>query len=166
MTPGRAAELWRPPIKLFAFDLILSFLPPGWIWTGEHMDKHRHTSTKVLPCTEYCNFPHFHHFSHLFSSLRNVQISAHECNLYFCLKFILPFVLVPSPKEMHETSRRITRPQKKKKETLKHVSEKMMMEQLCENSLACSQPAYQVIFWCYKFHPCHQPQFLPLSLPS
>lgn len=28
MTPGIAAELWRPPIKLFAFDLILSFLPP------------------------------------------------------------------------------------------------------------------------------------------
>lgn len=25
MTPGIAAELWRPPIKLFAFDLILSF---------------------------------------------------------------------------------------------------------------------------------------------
>ena len=27
-TPSRAAELWRRPIKLFAFDLILSLLPP------------------------------------------------------------------------------------------------------------------------------------------
>lgn len=46
MTPGKAAELWRPPIKLFAFDLILSFLPPRWTWTGEPVDKRRHTQTK------------------------------------------------------------------------------------------------------------------------
>lgn len=45
MTPGIAAELWRPPIKLFAFDLILSFLPPRWMWMVEHMDTRRHTQT-------------------------------------------------------------------------------------------------------------------------
>lgn len=50
MTPGIAAELWRPPIKLFAFDHILSFLPSRWMWTHEHMDTcrrlHPHNQTK------------------------------------------------------------------------------------------------------------------------
>lgn len=38
-----------------------------------------------------------------------------------------------------------------------------MMEQLCENSLACPFPAYQVTVWHYKFYSCHQAQSLPLS---
>lgn len=47
MTPGRAAELWRRPIKLFAFDLILSFLPPRWMSTGEHREEKKNTHTHI-----------------------------------------------------------------------------------------------------------------------
>lgn len=43
MTPGIAAELWRPPIKLFAFDLILSFHFPRWT------HGHTHQSAVIYP---------------------------------------------------------------------------------------------------------------------
>lgn len=47
ITPGIGAELWRPPIKLFAFDLVLRVLPPRLTWTGEYMDvAHSQAPTK------------------------------------------------------------------------------------------------------------------------
>lgn len=35
----------------------------------------------------------------------------------------------------------------------KRISERMMMEQLCENSLPCPFAAYQVAVWRRKFYP-------------
>lgn len=78
----------------------------------------------------------------------------------FSLNLLLGFLL--SPSQRNTQNKKMKRNHKNKK-PLKHISEKMMMEQLCENSLACSPPEYQVTVCCYKFHSCLQPQFLPPS---
>lgn len=57
-------------------------------------------------------------------------------------------------------TQRNTRIKKENPHKQKHISEKMMMEQLCENSLAGPSPAYQVTAWRHKFQPCYQAQSL------
>lgn len=133
MTPGRAAELWRRPIKLFAFDLILSFLPPRWMCTGEHTEKNRHTP-------QCCHIVHIALLLALSTyaipvSFYPTQICAQMHPIFYFHIIWLLYLLLLLHNEIHKTRRRITRTKKKK--TLKHFSEKMMMEQLCENSLAC-----------------------------
>lgn len=110
MTPGMAAELWRPPIKLFAFDLILSFLPSRWTWTGEHMGTlvtHIHTYTHKVSA--------FHFLLTLSTSL---PLSCKHkfaliCPLYsisnsFSLSLSAPQKYAKINTEVHETKGRIS----------------------------------------------------------
>lgn len=137
MTPGRAAELWRRPIKLFAFDLILSFLPPRWMSTGERTEKktQTHIYTSVQSYIAYCistySFQLCHFYPFFFTS-------TDLCTYAPYIPFLHNLTLVPAlfPSQWNAQKQKEKKNHKNKK-TLKRISEKMMMEQLCENSLAC-----------------------------
>lgn len=94
------------------------------------------------------------------------QISTHTFSIFHS-HLVLPLLLPPSslcPSQTHEDTHKCKKKKgAKRKETTKqkHISEKMMTEQLRGNGLACPFPAYQVTVWRYKFQPSHQPQSLP-----
>lgn len=162
MTPGRAAELWRRPIKLFAFDLILSFLPPRWMCTGEHTEKNRHTPQ----CCHIVHIALLLAFStYAFPvSFYPTQICAQMHPIfYFHIIWHLHLVLLHNI--IHKTRRRgrVTRTKNKKnKKNWSIFQRRWWWNNYVKTVLPVTSSAYQVIVWCYKFHPCRQPQFLPL----
>lgn len=91
ITPGIGAELWRPPIKLFAFDLVLSVLPRKWMWTGEYMDRLK-GSNEELSYTLYSCFS-------AVCPVRFVSLSNTNCTCVFHIpsSFVYPPPNPPPP---------------------------------------------------------------------
>ena len=137
--------------------------------TRSHTRAHTHTHTRTHTVLSVLHFYSLSPLLFLSLTNKNCKGDCYYCFLYiqFLLSISLLYNLLsvfvfPKYAKIQYSTVHKSKGEKKIPNKM-HISQKMMMEQLCENSLACPFPAYQVTSWHYKCHPCHQPQSLPPS---